>query len=108
MVIPSALRRRMQTEATDSTLREGIEALGVQDTELPATSKVEEDSELPDTDITAAPEEDTEIKEKGNLIICNITKLNGGNLKPHTSFVTNKFYNMVSLLLACLVCAFQV
>lgn len=64
MVIPSPLRRRMQTEATDSTLREGIEALGVQDTELPATSKVEEDSELPDTDITAAPEEDTETKEK--------------------------------------------
>lgn len=58
----------MQAEATDSSLREGIEALGVKDTEKPAAGKQEEDgTEQQDTEMTAATEEDTATKdEKGN------------------------------------------
>ncbi|XP_076615374.1 PAXIP1-associated glutamate-rich protein 1 [Chaetodon auriga] len=54
----------MQAEATDSSLSEGIEALGVKDTEKPAA--VEEEggnTEQQDTEMTAATEEDTESKD---------------------------------------------
>lgn len=55
---------KMQAEALDSSVREGIEALGVKDTEPPAASKVEGDEKQMDTDMTAGPEEETETKEK--------------------------------------------
>lgn len=55
----------MQAEATDTTLREGIEALGVKDTEKPAAVKEEEDStEHQDSEMTAATEEDTATKDE--------------------------------------------
>lgn len=54
----------MQAEALDSSVREGIEALGVKDAEPPAANKVKEDEEQTETDMTAGPEEDTETKEK--------------------------------------------
>lgn len=57
----------MQAEATDFSLREGIEALGVKDTETPAAVREEEgDTEQQDTEMTAASEEDATSKdEKG-------------------------------------------
>lgn len=61
----------MQAEATDSSLREGIEALGVKDSERPAAVPEEAgDTEQQDTEMTAATEEeDTASKdEKGNSI----------------------------------------
>lgn len=60
----------MQAEATDSSLTEGIEALGVKDAEKPAAGKEEEDNtEQQDTEMTAATEEDTTSKdEKGNCM----------------------------------------
>ncbi|XP_042252468.1 PAXIP1-associated glutamate-rich protein 1 isoform X2 [Thunnus maccoyii] len=55
----------MQAEATDSSLREGIEALGVKDTEKPAAGKEEEGTtEQQDTEMTAATEEDSATKEE--------------------------------------------
>ncbi|XP_040923210.1 PAXIP1-associated glutamate-rich protein 1 [Toxotes jaculatrix] len=55
----------MQTEATDSSLREGIEALGVKDAEKPAAGKEEGSTEQQDTEMTAATEEeDTETKDE--------------------------------------------
>lgn len=54
----------MQAEATDSSLSEGIEALGVKDAEKPAA--VEEEggnTEQQDTEMTAATEEDTAGKD---------------------------------------------
>lgn len=57
----------MQAEATDSSLREGIEALGVQDTEKPAAPAAKEEeinTEQQDAEMTAAKEEDdTSTKE---------------------------------------------
>lgn len=54
----------MQAEATDSSLREGIEALGVRDSEKPAASTEEEDkTEQQDSDMTASTEEDTTAKD---------------------------------------------
>lgn len=60
----------MQAEATDSSLREGIGALDVKDTETPAAGREEEtNTEQQDTEMTAATEEDTTPKdEKGNSI----------------------------------------
>lgn len=60
----------MQAEATDSSLREGIEALGVKDTERPAAGKQEQgNTEQQDTEMTAATDEDTTTKDvKGNSI----------------------------------------
>lgn len=62
----------MQAEATDSSLREGIEALGVKDTDKPAAGKEEEEegnTEQQDTEMTAATEEDTTTKDgKGKYI----------------------------------------
>ncbi|XP_070707568.1 PAXIP1-associated glutamate-rich protein 1 [Pempheris klunzingeri] len=55
----------MQAEATDSSLREGIEALGVKDTDTPAAGKEEEgDTEQQDTEMTVATEEDAPAKEE--------------------------------------------
>lgn len=56
----------MQAEATDSSLREGIEALGVEDSEKAAASKEEEDiTEQRDTEKTDASEEgDTATKDE--------------------------------------------
>lgn len=55
----------MQAEATDSSLREGIEALGVKDTEKPAAGKEEEgNTEQQDTEMTSATEEDTATKDE--------------------------------------------
>ncbi|XP_068438855.1 PAXIP1-associated glutamate-rich protein 1 [Clinocottus analis] len=55
----------MQAEATDSSLREGIEALGVSDSEKPATGKEEEgNTHEQDTEMTAATEEDTTPKDE--------------------------------------------
>lgn len=59
----------MQAEATDSLLKEGMEALVVKETEKPAADKEDEDNtEQQDTQMTAATEEeDTRGKdEKGN------------------------------------------
>ncbi|KAA8581609.1 PAXIP1-associated glutamate-rich protein 1 [Etheostoma spectabile] len=54
----------MQAEATDSSLREGIEALGVKDTERPAADKQDQGStEQQDTEMTAATDEDTTTKD---------------------------------------------
>ncbi|XP_026171787.1 PAXIP1-associated glutamate-rich protein 1 [Mastacembelus armatus] len=52
----------MQAEATESSLSERIEALGVKDTEKPAAGKDEDESksEQQDTEMTAAAEEDEE------------------------------------------------
>ncbi|XP_029383344.1 PAXIP1-associated glutamate-rich protein 1 [Echeneis naucrates] len=61
----------MQTEATGSSLREGIEALGVKDADQPAAGKQEEEeeeggnTEQQDTEMTNAPEEeDTTSKDE--------------------------------------------
>lgn len=55
----------MQAEATDSSLREGIEALGVKDSEKPDAGKEDEASaEQQDTEMTAATEEDTAAKDE--------------------------------------------
>lgn len=54
----------MQAEATDSTLREGIEAVSVKDTEKPAAASEEEgNTEQQDTEMTAATEEDAASKD---------------------------------------------
>ncbi|XP_008300733.1 PAXIP1-associated glutamate-rich protein 1 [Stegastes partitus] len=51
----------MQAEATDSSVREGIEALGVNESEKPAAGNEEEGSiEQQDTEMTAATEEEEE------------------------------------------------
>lgn len=55
----------MQAEATDSSLREGIEALGVKDTEKPAAVQEEEDTtEQQDVEMTDATEEDSTTKDE--------------------------------------------
>lgn len=55
----------MQAEATDSALREGIEALGVKDTEKPAAVQEEEDTtEQQDVEMTDATEEDSTTKDE--------------------------------------------
>ncbi|KAM8729403.1 PAXIP1-associated glutamate-rich protein 1 isoform 1-T2 [Acanthopagrus schlegelii] len=55
----------MQAEATDSSLREGIEALGVKDTERPAADQEEAgDTEQQDTEMTAATEEEEDTASK--------------------------------------------
>lgn len=54
----------MQAEATDASLREGIEALGVKDTETSAaTVKEEETTEQQDAEMTDATEEDSAAKD---------------------------------------------
>lgn len=60
----------MQAEATDSSLREGIEALGVKDTEKPAAGTEEEgNTQIQDTEMTAETGEESATKEdKGNSI----------------------------------------
>ena len=67
---------RMQAEDADSSLREGIDALGVKDTETPAAGKEEEgNTEQQDTEMTAATEDDSATKEdKGNLIMHRSTE----------------------------------
>lgn len=74
----------MQTEATDSSLREGIEALGVKDTEKPAAEKEKEeegnteqqDAEM--TNVTATEEEDTTAKDEiGNSFNKHLQALSG-------------------------------
>lgn len=55
----------MQAEATDSSLREGIEALGVKDAEKPAAVQEEEDTtEQQDVEMTDATEEDSTTKDE--------------------------------------------
>ncbi|XP_069011747.1 PAXIP1-associated glutamate-rich protein 1 [Embiotoca jacksoni] len=55
----------MQAEAADSSLREGIEALGVKDSETPAAGKEEEgNTEQRDTEMRAATEEEEEEEEE--------------------------------------------
>ncbi|KAM4525398.1 PAXIP1-associated glutamate-rich protein 1 [Odontesthes bonariensis] len=55
----------MQAEATDSSLREGIEALGVKDSEKPEASKEEEGNAEPQaTEMTAAKEQDDDTTAK--------------------------------------------
>ncbi|TNN03900.1 hypothetical protein fugu_000929 [Takifugu bimaculatus] len=54
----------MQAEATDSSLREGIEALGVKDTDKSAaTGKDDEKTEQHDAEMTDATEEDSATKD---------------------------------------------
>lgn len=48
---------RMQAETADPSLAEGIEALGVKDTEQPAAGKEGEDDTERDTEMTSATEE---------------------------------------------------
>lgn len=58
----------MQAEATDSTLREGIEAMGVKDAERPAAASEEEgNTEQQDTEMTAATEEDAASKDEKDV-----------------------------------------
>lgn len=55
----------MQAEATDSSLREGIEALGVKDVEKPAAVQEEEDTTgQQDVEMTDATEEDSTTKDE--------------------------------------------
>ncbi|CAJ1080397.1 PAXIP1-associated glutamate-rich protein 1 [Xyrichtys novacula] len=55
----------MQAEAADSSLAEGVETLGVKDTEKAAESQGEEgNTEQQDTEMTAAAEEDTTAKDE--------------------------------------------
>lgn len=55
---------RMQAEATDSSLREGIEALGVKDTDKSAgTAKQNEKTELLDAEMTNVTEDNTAAKD---------------------------------------------
>ncbi|XP_076008064.1 PAXIP1-associated glutamate-rich protein 1 [Genypterus blacodes] len=54
----------MQAEATDSTLREGIEALGVRDTDKPAAFKEEDKTEQRDPEMTASTGKDTAAKDE--------------------------------------------
>ncbi|CAF95686.1 unnamed protein product, partial [Tetraodon nigroviridis] len=57
----------MQAEATDSSLREGIEALGVKDTDKSAaTVKEDENTEQRDAEMADATEEDLEAKDATN------------------------------------------
>ncbi|XP_034414339.1 PAXIP1-associated glutamate-rich protein 1 isoform X2 [Cyclopterus lumpus] len=59
----------MQTEATDSSLREGIEALGVSDSEKPAVGKEEEgNTHEQDTEMTAATGEDTTTRDETDAV----------------------------------------
>lgn len=56
----------MQAEATDSSLREGIEALGVKDTETPAAPAATEEvgnTEQQDAEMTAGKEDDSSTME---------------------------------------------
>lgn len=54
----------MQAEATDSSLREGIEALGMKDTEKSAaTAKQDEKTEQLDAEMTDVTEDDTAAKD---------------------------------------------
>lgn len=55
----------MQAEATDSSLREGIEALVVKDTDksAAATGKEDENTEQRDAEMTDATEEDSATKD---------------------------------------------
>lgn len=58
----------MQEEATDSTLREGIEGLGVKDAEKPAAASEEEgNTEQQDVEMTAATEEDAASKDEKDV-----------------------------------------
>lgn len=60
----------MQAEATDTSLKERIEALGVKDSEEPTESKEDDDStEQKDTEMAVSAEEDSAIakEETGNL-----------------------------------------
>lgn len=55
----------MQAEATDASLREGIEALGVKDTEKSAaTVKEDENTEQPSADMADATEDDSAAKDE--------------------------------------------
>ncbi|XP_017291153.1 PAXIP1-associated glutamate-rich protein 1 [Kryptolebias marmoratus] len=54
----------MQAEVTDSSLREGIEALGVKDSDKPAAGKEESVAERQDTEMTAVTEEDPAAKDE--------------------------------------------
>lgn len=59
----------MQAEATDSSLREGIEALGVTDTEnpeAPAAKQEESNTEQQDAEMTAAKEDDEDASTMEN------------------------------------------
>lgn len=60
----------MQAEATDYSLKEGMEALVVKETEKPAAGKEDEDNtEQQHTEMTAATEEEEDTRgkdEKGN------------------------------------------
>lgn len=68
----------MQAEATDSSLREGVEALAVKDTEKTAAVQEEEDNpEQQDTEMTDATEEDSATKDEKS--------------SPKTHITTNKY-----------------
>ena len=55
---------RMQAEATDSSLRGGIEALDVKDTEKSADVQEEDNSKQQDAEMTDATEEDSASKDE--------------------------------------------
>lgn len=95
---PPAAVGRMQAEGTDSSLREGIEALGVSDSEKPAAGKEEEgNTHEQDTEMTAATEEDTTTRdETGN----SIKKHNSHSLKAHA--VHKACYHSGTKYLVCL------
>lgn len=72
----------MQAEATDSSLREGIEALGVKDTEKSAaTVKEDDNTEQPDAEMADATEDDSAAKDgTSKCIHINNTKTNKGSV----------------------------
>lgn len=54
----------MQAEVTDSSLREGIEAMGMRDTARSTGSEEEGIKEQKDTEMTAASQEETTSREE--------------------------------------------
>lgn len=64
LAVKYSINDRMQAEVTDSSLREGIEALDVKDTEKSAaTGKDDENTEQRDAEMADATEEDSATKD---------------------------------------------
>lgn len=83
----------MQVEATDSSLREGIEALGVKDTEKSAsTVKEDENTEQPDAEMADATEDDSAAKDGAS----NYRHIN----KKIIQFYSKYSFNILSCLIS--------
>lgn len=82
----------MQAEATDSALREGIEAMGVKDSEKAAADNDEEGTaEQQETEMTAATEEeDSAAKEEEGTSFRNLIINNPQNSETTKTFCQKK------------------